>query len=83
MTLFEVAIYGPTYCLLAAFIARELLRVAEGFDHPWAGKIAIATAFVAATGITWGIGNLTACCEEPPGPAYSEVTDWRGYDYTY
>lgn len=81
MTLFEVAIVGPFYCFLVAVIGQALLQISAASDHPWAGKIAIGIALVAATGITWGVSNMSSMDDAPPFAAYAETTDWRGYKY--
>jgi len=78
MTLFEAAIYGPFYCLVAGAIFRALSPVAEATDRPWIGKAVVALALVLATVAVWVVGNMEPTDDAPALPPGVEIPeDWR------
>lgn len=83
MTLLEVVIYGPFFCVVFAGVGSLLLQITEGIEgRPWLGKTALALAFVVATGATWAVGSMAGLNEpvgyrdymEPPPIDYGRFT---------
>lgn len=73
MTLFEVLIYGPFFCLVFAGAGSAMLQVTGLVDgRPWLGKVALALALVLATGATWTVGNFAGLNEPVAFNDYQE-----------
>lgn len=83
MTLFEAAIYGPFYAVVASGIFYALSPIAEVVDRPWAGKVVVALALVLATLAVWFVGNMPQMGGGPELPPGYELPDdwrdWKGY----
>ncbi len=80
MTLFEAAIYGPFYAVVAGGIFYALSPIVGAVDRPWAGKVAVALALVLATITVWVVGNMPQIDDTPRlPPGYELPDDWRDW----